>query len=120
LRFAITSLGGPRWSSTVDGSPPSVFSCTPPPPPDAAPSGGPILMTTCSAPDHAEVADLNLHDLAAATEGGRNVEGAMFRGGILSSGCSQPTNPTVHGYSGQSCRVANTVLADLHHSQTQP
>jgi hypothetical protein len=102
LRSAITNLGGPRWSSAVDGSPPSVISCTPP---NAAPSGGPILMTTCSAPDHAdnaEVADLNLPDPAATTESGRNVEGAMFRGGIPSSGCSQPTDPAVHGYGGQS------------------
>jgi hypothetical protein len=102
LRSAITNLGGPRWSSAVDGSPPSVISCTPP---NAAPSGGPILMTTCSAPDHAdnaEVADLNLPDPAATTESGRNVEGAMFRGGIPSSGCSEPTDPTVHGYGGQS------------------
>ena len=72
--------------------------------PHAALLGSPIFMTTCITPDHADNVDtnMNLPNPTAATKGGRNVEGAMFTGGILSSRCSQPTDLTVDGYGGRS------------------
>jgi hypothetical protein len=74
-------MGGPRWTTKSDASPPAVISSTPP---HTAPSHGRVFMTTCSGEDHGGRADLdvgnllvNLADPSPETASGRRAEESL-------------------------------------------
>jgi hypothetical protein len=106
----LTTIGGRRWTSRSDASPPAVISSTPP---DTAPSHGHVFMTMCSGEDHGGRADLdvgdlhvNLADPSPETTGGRRAEESPDSLGMATAGRPH--------------KVVGTIPADLHLGQILP